>query len=105
MSTNGEPHKIYARDPNAPFMSASGAAACRLPSVHPEALFEALANVHRSAYDAMVDRATGKSVERVDTIYPNVHDGVEGMYCIQQCVPSNADNGAWISPKHDHARR
>ena len=33
---NGEPHKIYTRDPNAPFMNGSGAAACRLPSGHPE---------------------------------------------------------------------
>ena len=76
---NGEPHKIYTRDPNAPFMNSSGAAACRLPSGHPEAFFEAFANVYRSAYDAMADRALGNSIEKTDTIYPNVHDGVEGM--------------------------
>ncbi|MCA9217328.1 MAG: Gfo/Idh/MocA family oxidoreductase [Planctomycetales bacterium] len=102
---NGEPHKIYTRDPNAPFMNASGAAACRLPSGHPEAFFEAFANVYRSAYDAMAARATGESFEKVDTIYPNVHDGVEGMYFIQQCVASSADNGAWLPLKHDRARR
>ncbi len=102
---NGEPHKIYTRDPNAPFMNASGAAACRLPSGHPEAFFEAFANVYRSAYDAMTDRALGNAVEKMDTIYPNVHDGVEGMYFIQQCVASSADNGAWLPLKHDRARR
>ena len=102
---NGEPHKIYTRDPNAPFMNGSGAAACRLPSVHPEAFFEAFANVYRSAYDAMADRALGNSIEKVDTIYPNVHDGVEGMYFIQQCVASSADNGAWLPLKHERARR
>jgi predicted dehydrogenase len=102
---NGEPHKIYTRDPNAPFMNGSGAAACRLPSGHPEAFFEAFANVYRSAYDAMADRALGNSVEKTDTIYPNVHDGVEGMYFIQQCVASSADNGAWLPLKHDRARR
>ena len=102
---NGEPHKIYTRDPNAPFMNESGASACRLPSGHPEAFFEAFANVYRSAYDAMADRAGGKSIEKVDTIYPNVHDGVEGMYFIQQCVASSADDGAWLPLKHDRARR
>ncbi len=102
---NGQPHKIYTRDPNAPFMNESGAAACRLPSGHPEAFFEAFANVYRSAYDAMADRALGKTIEKVDTVYPNVHDGVEGMYFIQQCVASSAENGAWLPLKHERARR
>lgn len=102
---NGEPHRIYTRDPNAPFMNASGAAACRLPSGHPEAFFEAFANVYRSAYDAMISRAEGKSYERRDTIYPNVYDGVEGMYFIQQCVASSAASGEWLPLRHERARR
>ena len=102
---NGKPHQLYTRDPNAPFMNESGAAACRLPSGHPEAFFEAFANVYRSAYDAMVARATGQSFEKKDTIYPNVHDGVEGMYFIEQCVASSSENGAWLPLKHDRARR
>ncbi|MCA9219384.1 MAG: Gfo/Idh/MocA family oxidoreductase, partial [Planctomycetales bacterium] len=51
---NGQPHQIYTRDPNGSFMNESGRAACRLPSGHPEAFFEAFANVYRAAYDAMV---------------------------------------------------
>src|SRR5690606_18966038 len=42
---NGKPHQIYSRDPNAPYMNDSGKAACRLPAGHPEAFFEAFANV------------------------------------------------------------
>lgn len=102
---NGEPHKIFTRDPNASFMNASGAAACRLPSGHPEAFFEAFANVYRSAYDAMCLRASGKDFEKTDTIYPNVNDGIEGMYFIEQCVASSHENGAWLPLKHDRARR
>ena len=101
---NGEPLNVYSRDPNAPFMNESGAAACRLPSGHPEAFFEAFANVYRSAYDAMAARAAGQSVEKVDTIYPNVHDGVEGMYFIQQAVASSGDNAAWLPLRHERAR-
>lgn len=102
---NGEPHRIYTRDPNAPFMNASGQAACRLPSGHPEAFFEAFANVYRSAYDAMAARALGQAFESKNTVYPNVYDGVEGMYFIQQCVASSQENGAWLPLKHASARK
>jgi predicted dehydrogenase len=102
---NGQPHAIYTRDPNAPYMNEAGKAACRLPSGHPEAFFEAFANVYRSAFDAIVKRATGEKFESRDTIYPNVYDGVEGMYFIQQCVTSSAKNGAWVPLKHRLARR
>ena len=102
---NGQPHSVYTRDPNAPFMNAAGKAACRLPSGHPEAFFEAFANVYRFAYDDMVKRASGQSFERHNTVYPNVYDGVEGMYFIQQCVASSALNGAWLPLKHPVARR
>ena len=103
--TNGQPHRIYTRDPNAPFMNSAGAAACRLPSGHPEAFFEAFANVYRSAYDAMVLRATGGSFDSQDTVYPNVYDGVEGMYFIQQCVASSQQDGSWLPLRHALARR
>ncbi len=79
--------------------------ACRLPGGHPEAFFEAFANVYRSAYDDMVRRANGEQFERVDTIYPNVYDGVEGMYFIQQCVASSKADGQWLPLKHPRARR
>lgn len=102
---NGQPHKIYTRDPNAPHSTPLAAASCRLPSGHPEGFFEAFANVYASAFDAMVARAEGGSIERVNTIYPNVNDGVEGMYFIQQCVESSKQDAAWLSLKHDRARR
>jgi len=102
---NGQPHAVYTRDPNAPFLNESGIAACRLPSGHPEAFFEAFANVYRFAYDSMIKRATGEPFETKDTIYPNVYDGVEGMYFIQQCVASSSENAAWLPMKHEMARR
>ena len=102
---NGEPHQIYTRDPNAPFMNDSGAAACRLPAGHPEAFFEAFANVYRSAYDNICKRADGQSFETINTVYPNVNDGVEGMYFIQQCVASSNDDGQWLEMKHRRARK
>ncbi|MFN3158024.1 MAG: Gfo/Idh/MocA family protein [Rubinisphaera brasiliensis] len=102
---NGQPHKIYTRDPDAPHTMGLAAASCRLPAGHPEAFFEAFANVYRFAYDDMVKRASGESFEKRDTIYPNVYDGAEGMYFIQQCVASSKENGAWLPLKYEKARR
>jgi predicted dehydrogenase len=91
---NGQPHALYTRDPNAPHINEAGKAACRLPAGHPEAFFEAFANVYRAAYDDMVARAAGQAFEKKNTIYPNVCDGVEGMFFIQQAVASSRQNGA-----------
>ncbi len=102
---NGEPHRLYTRDPNAPFMNAAGRGACRLPSGHPEAFFEAFANIYTAAFDAMLAKLAGQSVERTHTVYPNVHDGVEGMVFIQQAVSSSQQNGAWVPFRCDRARR
>ncbi len=102
---NGQPHQLYTRDPNAGFMTGAGKAACRLPSGHPEAFFEAFANIYASAFDAMIQRSQGQAIETRDTIYPNVHDGVEGMLFIQQCVASSQQNGAWLSMKHPAPRK
>ena len=103
---NGQPRAVYTRDPNAPFMNDAGKAACRIPSGHPEGYFEAFANVYRSAYDDIAKRAAGeKHTFSVDTIYPNVADGIDGMYFIQQCVASSHDNGKWLPMKHPLARK
>ena len=102
---NGQPHKIYTRDPNHPIANDSQKNACRLPSGHPEAFFEAFANVYTAAFDAMIQRAAGDDFEMTDTVYPNVHDGTEGMHFIEQCVASSAEGGAWLPMKHELARR
>jgi len=102
---NGHPHAIYTRDPNAPFIHASAKAACRLPAGHPEAFFEAFANVYRNAFDAMEQAIAGRPFERINTIYPNICDGVEGMYFIEQSVASSKADGAWLPLRHPLARR
>ena len=102
---NGEPHKIYTRDPNHPIANDSQVNACRLPSGHPEAFFEAFANVYTAAFDAMISRAAGEDFEMTNTVYPNVHDGAEGMHFIEQCVASSSQDAAWLPMKHGQARR
>jgi predicted dehydrogenase len=101
---NGQPHRMYTRDPNAPFTTATAKASCRLPSGHPEAFLEAFANVYAAAYADMAARATGRKVDSAHSLYPNVADGTDGMNFITQCVASSKDGGAWRSLKHPLCR-
>lgn len=102
---NGQPHKLYTRDPNAGFLGGSAKASCRIPSGHPEAFLEAFANVYTAAYDDMIHRANGKKYGGRDTLYPNVYDGVDGMNFITRCVASSAENSAWVNLKHPLCRK
>ena len=101
---NGEPHKIYTRN-GGPYLGAAHGASVRLPSGHPEGFFEGFANIYGASFDAMVKRANGEKFEMVNTVYPNVYDGVEGMLFIAQCVASSKQNGAWLPFRHKKSRR
>jgi predicted dehydrogenase len=101
---NGQPHRLYTRDPNAPYTTPTPKASCRLPSGHPEAFLEAFANVYTAAYADMVARASGQKFEGAASLYPNVADGVDGMNFITQAVASSVEQGAWRSLKHPLCR-
>jgi predicted dehydrogenase len=101
---NGQPQRLYTRDPNAPFLAGVARSSCRLPSGHPEGFFEAFANVYTAAYEDMVARAAGKKVDSSKSLYPNVADGVDGMNFITQCVASSNQNGQWLPLKHPLCR-
>jgi predicted dehydrogenase len=102
---NGQPHKLYYRDPNAPFATNRHKSSCRTPSGHPEGYLEAFANIYVAAFDAIVAKTTTGKVEPVNTIYPNVYDGVDGMNFITQCVASSKEGGQVMSLKHEACRR
>ncbi len=101
---NGEPHKIYTRN-GGPYLGAAAGASSRLPSGHPEAFFEAFANIYNTTYDAIIKRASGQKFETTDTVYPNVYDGVEGMLFITQCVESSKQDGGWLPFRHPKSRK
>ena len=102
---NGQPHRLYTRDPNAPFMKETAKSSCRLPSGHPEAFLEAFANIYSAAYVDMAARAAGKKFDDSNSLYPNVADGVDGMNFITQCVASSNNGGQCMSLKHELCRK
>jgi hypothetical protein len=97
---NGQPHRLYTRDPNAPYMTETAKVSCRLPSGHPEAFFEAFANIYTAAFADMAARAGGQKGDSSKSLYPNVADGVDGMNFITQSVASAKQGGHWMSLKH-----
>jgi predicted dehydrogenase len=101
---NGEPLKVYTRA-GGPYLGQAASSSSRLPSGHPEAFFEAFANVYNTAYDAIVKRASGGKFETTNTVYPNVYDGVEGMLFITQCVESSKKDGHWLPFRHPKSRK
>jgi predicted dehydrogenase len=101
---NVQPHRLYTRDPNAPYTTATAKASCRIPSGHPEGYLEAFANIYTAAYDDMAKRLSGGKFDTANSLYPNVADGVDGMNFITQCVASSKQNGAWLPLKHPACR-
>src|SRR5262249_128685 len=101
---NGQPHRLYTRDPNAPFMTETAKASCRLPSGHPEAFLEAFANIYTTVYADMIERAGGQKLDSSKSLYPNVADGVDGMNFITQAVASSKQGGAWLPLSHPLCR-
>jgi predicted dehydrogenase len=101
---NGKPHQLYTRA-GGDYLGATAAASSRLPSGHPEAFFEAFANIYTAAYDDMVKRAAGQKFDGAASLYPNVADGVDGMNFITQSVTSSKEGGVWKSLKHSLNRQ
>ncbi|APZ91398.1 Gfo/Idh/MocA family protein [Fuerstiella marisgermanici] len=91
----GQPTKIYERDPNSSYASPDAIAACRLPGGHPEAFFEAFANVYRNAFEDMRRVDAGESFDRSKSLYPSVADGVAGVRFMTRCLDSAAADSAW----------
>ena len=91
----GQPTKIYERDPNAAYSLPDAVAACRLPGGHPEAFFEAFANVYRDAFVDMRRHAAGETIDIKSAIYPGVQDGQDGVRFMTRCLDSNASESSW----------
>lgn len=91
----GEPTKTYERNPNASYASPAAVAACRLPGGHPEAFFEAFANVYRDAFADMRRSGRGESSHTLTSLCPNVQDGLDGVRFMTRCLESSDSDSTW----------
>ncbi|MCA9063337.1 MAG: Gfo/Idh/MocA family oxidoreductase, partial [Planctomycetaceae bacterium] len=92
----GQPTRVYDRNPNAGYSTPAATASCRLPGGHPEAFFEAFANVYRDAFTEMRRRNSGEP-SNPQPVFPTVHDGHDGVRFMTRCLESADQNSAWQS--------
>jgi predicted dehydrogenase len=77
-------------------MSPSGLSRSRLPSGHPEGLFEAFANLYTTYIAALAKKAAGQALTAADLDFPTAEDGVRGVRFIEACVESSARGAVWV---------
>jgi len=79
--------------------SPAAARATRLPSGHPEAFFESMANIYCNFADTVCARMTRTKPDKLMLDFPNVDDGVRGMLFIDTVLASNKSRQKWTKMK------
>ncbi|AZI43253.1 gfo/Idh/MocA family oxidoreductase [Deinococcus psychrotolerans] len=75
-----------------PGLGAAATAATRLPAGHPEAFIEAFANIYSDVADDIWARQRGENIE---TLYPTLQDGVQGVAFVEKVLESAGMDGRW----------
>lgn len=89
----GAPDQVYRRAND--YLSDPAKGAARLPSGHPEAFFEAFANVYANAAKAIRAGAGAKGPQQFD--FPGVDEGARGVRFIHRTVESSNSSEKWLA--------
>jgi len=94
----GKPTQIWRRgnDYVAEKSEAAGKA-MRLPFGHPEAFFEAMANVYANFADTIKAKIEGTEPDETALDFPNVNDGLRGMLFLEALIKSAKSDKKWTS--------
>ena len=93
----GDPEQL--RRPNNGYLSDAAKNASRIPPGHPEAFFEAFANVYRGAAAAIRARKEGTPVPDDALAFPPVYDGARGVHFIEKTVESSQSREKWTDAR------
>ncbi len=94
LSLLGEPTRIYSRGRDE--FSQPAQKFSRLPSGHPEGLFEAFANIYKAYTDTLLKVLDKEDVDLSQADFPTVSQGADGVRFIEACVLSSRQDSAWI---------
>lgn len=104
-----EPNFLYVKDGDNPMqvwkrgneyvnnMSDAAARGTRLPSGHPEAMLEAIANIYNNFGDTIRAIKSNETPDELILDFPNVNDGVRGMKFIDAVIKNTSKNEKWTS--------
>lgn len=68
----------------------------RIPSGHPEGVYEAFANIYKSFILALGKKLGGKALSDADYDFPTAEMGLAGVVFINKCVESSAKGSVWV---------
>ena len=80
-----------------PWLCEAAVKATRLPTGHPEAFFEAFANIYAGAAEAMRARAQGRQPAALEADFPTLLDGARGVRFIEKTVESAHSSMKWTA--------
>jgi len=101
------PNYLYVKEPNGPLQvwrrgndyvaakSPAAGRATRLPFGHPEAFFEAFANIYCNFADTLRARLEGRKPDMLMMDFPNVDDGLRGMLFIDTVLANTKSKQKW----------
>jgi len=86
--TEDQPYQILKRG-NA-YNSAFAQDGVKIPSGHPEGIFDAMGNIYKGIAKAL------RNEESFEGEYPSLEEGVRGMHFIEQVVASHRKGNVWV---------
>ena len=93
VTPKGQPTRIYNRGMG--YIGEAASKYSRIPSGHPEGLYEAFANIYRAWISAVLKKANGEPLAEDDLDFPTLEDGIAGVRFIHACVESGKHDAAW----------
>ncbi len=94
VTKKGQPTQKYHR--GMAYISETAARISRLPTGHPEGVYEAFANMYTVWNNMLLKRANGEPLTEADLDYPTLDDGIQGVKFIHAAVESSQKNAAWV---------
>lgn len=94
VTLKGQPTQIYNRGMG--YVSERSKEMNRLPSGHPEGLYEAFANIYKCYISTILKKVKGEEPTEGDLDFPTVDDGIAGVKFIHACVESSKNNAVWV---------
>jgi predicted dehydrogenase len=87
------PRQVLTR--GSPWLGEAAKRACRLPAGHPEAFYEAFANIYLGVAADIQARLAGRSADPIVADYPRVQAGARGVRFIEKTVESARSERKW----------
>ncbi|WP_366657619.1 Gfo/Idh/MocA family oxidoreductase [Fodinicurvata sp. EGI_FJ10296] len=88
------PEQVFKR--GNPYVADDASRLTRTPFGHPEAFFEAFANIYRNVTDTIRARSDGRQPTDQELDFPTVRDGARGVHFIEKTVESSRSEKKWL---------